>query len=294
MYRISLLIFLLGASAAYAEFARWTSKDGKTAELEFLKLETKGETETVSFRTRAGKTVTMNLADLQEADRERARAAGATAAPTPAPFPVNGATAALEVYFQKASGQPPRPKKGEDPGAPASIDFTFGVRCAEGGTFASLKADTLEVQPFEVGGKKVSPKNWKVTQSSGTSISLSTTGNFDVTKLAGSKVSAKVTALAGSGKKSERQELKVPKDSSKPSTGKIGPFTVSVTRGPAAVQVSLDAKDRSKVISYWLDGAKENGGTTLDLLKVDKTVTVIVDYWEEIKEVPLKLEGTAS
>lgn len=287
MYRIPFLILLLGATAAHAEFARWTSKDGKVAELEFLKLEKKGEAETVSFRTRAGKMVTMSLEDLQEADRERARAASTT------PFPVKGAGAVLEADFQKASGQPAKPKKDGEEARPPSIEFLFTVRGTAGGTFTALKRETLEMEPFEIGGKKVSPKNWQIAQGPNSTLSLTTSGNFDVAKLSGSKLSASVTVVAGSGMKTERLELKVPKDESKPSTGKVGPFTVHLTRDVRQVTVGIDAKDRSQVISYRLDGAP-NGGASLDLLRVDKTVTVIVDYWEEVKEVPLKLEGTAA
>ena len=85
MHRILLSLFL-GAGVAHGEFARWTSKDGKVAELELLKLETKDDSEIVTFRTRAGKMVTMNLSELGNSDRQRARdamAAPAAAAPVP-------------------------------------------------------------------------------------------------------------------------------------------------------------------------------------------------------------------
>jgi hypothetical protein len=283
--RILIPLLFLGATAAHGEFARWTSKDGKVAELELLKLEKKADAETVTFRTRAGKTVTMNLTDLEEAEWQRIREATAPAAAAEAP------AGALKVVFQKATVFPDRPVPGSTP-LPAQLEYRFQIT---GSNYAGLKPDSLVVEPLKVGNRTVSARSWMpncTAGAGGMTLTLSSPGKFDEAKLSGSKLSGSLIAYSGTVMKTEKIEMKAPKEEGKLTYAKAGPFTLHVSRDVRQVTVGIDEKDRQRIISYRVDGSTSNGGLSVDLVKVDKTVPVIVDYWEELKENTLKLEGT--
>ncbi|WP_035613064.1 hypothetical protein [Haloferula sp. BvORR071] len=284
--RILIPLLLLCATAAHGEFSQWTSKDGKVAELELLKLEKKSDAETVTFRTRAGKTVTMNLTDLQEADWQRAREAAAPPAAADAAPAGN-----LKVAFERATVFPDRPVPGSTP-LPAQVEYRFQI---SGSNYAGLKADSLVVEPLKIGNRTVSARSWMpncTPGAGGVTLTLSSPGKFDEAKLSGSKLSGSLIAYSGTVVKTEKIEMKVPKEEGKLTYAKAGPFTVHLGRDVRQVTVGIDEKDRQRIISYRLDGSTSSGGFSLDLVKVDKTVPVIVDYWEELKENTLKLEGT--
>lgn len=283
-----LLFLLFGAGAAHAEFAQWTNKDGKAAELELLKLEKKGETEIVTFRTRAGKTVTMNLTDLQESEWQRAR----DASTQPAATPPAAETGKLDLRFEGAAVHPKQEVEGSQPN-PGKLEFRFVV---QGPNYAGIKPETLEVQPCKIGNRTVPVKSWSVTSVGGphaTPLVLTSLGNFDATKLSGSKITASVVALVGTVKKSESIEMKVPKDESKPVTGKVGPIDVLLARDVRQITVGTKPKIPQQVITYRIEGGTNNGGVSLDLVKAGDTVPVVVEYWEAVTELPLKLEATA-
>jgi thiol-disulfide isomerase/thioredoxin len=66
----TLTAFFIGVSlagSAYAGFEKWTNKDGKTVELELLKVSEAGG----EFRMRNGRTATLKASDLSEADAKR-------------------------------------------------------------------------------------------------------------------------------------------------------------------------------------------------------------------------------
>lgn len=69
--KITLLLSLLLTSASFAEFATWTSKDGKSAELELVSVTTIGTEKSGVFKTKAGKTVNLLASQLSEADGKR-------------------------------------------------------------------------------------------------------------------------------------------------------------------------------------------------------------------------------
>ncbi len=79
----------LSASYAMAGFETWTSKDGKSAELELVSVSDAGGEKAGEFRMRNGKVVTLKASALFEADAKRLAdwqpaAAGETAAPVAA------------------------------------------------------------------------------------------------------------------------------------------------------------------------------------------------------------------
>ena len=67
----TLVVFGLLAGSAFADFENWTNKDGKTAELELVKVTDAGSEKSGEFVMRNGKTVTLNSSDLSTADAER-------------------------------------------------------------------------------------------------------------------------------------------------------------------------------------------------------------------------------
>jgi hypothetical protein len=292
VYRFLLLSFVLGAGVAHAEFARWTSKDGKAAELELLKLETKDEAEMVTFKTRAGKTVTMKLTDLQEGEWQRARdamaAAPATKTETAAPGKVEVKLDAAQVHAkQEVEGGAPIPGK---------LEFRFSV---SGANYAGVKPETLEVPAFRLGNRIVPSRSWGIVgygANGGTSpvpLTLTSQGNFDAAKLSGSKLSATVTAMFGTVIKTARVELKVPKDDSKPTVGMAGPIEVHLTRDLKKINLATNAKIPQQLVSYRIEGDESQDRFSVDILKAGETVPVMVSYWEALKEQPLKLEATA-
>lgn len=69
--KTTIVVSLLCAGVSFAGFEKWTNKDGKTAELELVKVtETDGE-KTGEFKMRNGQVVTLKASDLSEADAER-------------------------------------------------------------------------------------------------------------------------------------------------------------------------------------------------------------------------------
>lgn len=293
MYRILLsLVFVLGAGAAHAEFARWTRKDGNVAELELLKLEKKGEAEMVTFKTRAGKTVTMSLTDLQESEWQRARDAMAAA---PATNTKAAEPGKLEVKLDAAQVHAKQAVEGGQP-IPGRLEFRFSV---SGATYAGIKPETLEVPSFRLGSRIVPSRSWSIAGyggNGGTSpvpLTVTSPGNFDATKLSGSKLSATVTAMFGTVIKTARTELKVPKDDSKPTSAMAGPIEVNLTRDVKKLTLATNAKIPQQLVSYQIEGGEGDGRFSVDLLKVGETVPVVVSYWEALTEEPLKLEATA-
>lgn len=69
--KTTLLLSVLLAGISSAAFEKWTNKDGKTAELELIKVTETGGVKSGEFRLRNGKTVTMKAGDLSEADAAR-------------------------------------------------------------------------------------------------------------------------------------------------------------------------------------------------------------------------------
>jgi len=69
--KTTILISLLLAGLSSAAFEKWTNKDGKTAELELVKVTDSEDGKTGEFKMRNGKLVTLKAADLAEADADR-------------------------------------------------------------------------------------------------------------------------------------------------------------------------------------------------------------------------------
>jgi len=79
----TILLSILMAGVSFAGFEKWTNKDGKTAELDLVKVTEAGGEKSGEFKMRNGKTVTLKLSDLAEADKKRMedwKPAGAAAA----------------------------------------------------------------------------------------------------------------------------------------------------------------------------------------------------------------------
>jgi len=64
--KTTLLLSLMFAGAAFAGFEKWTNKDGKTADLELVKVVEKDGEKAGEFKMRNGKTVTLKVSDLSE------------------------------------------------------------------------------------------------------------------------------------------------------------------------------------------------------------------------------------
>lgn len=66
-----LLLSLLCCGVASAAFETWTNKDGKTAELELVKVTDQNGEKVGEFKTRAGKSITLKSSDLAPAELKR-------------------------------------------------------------------------------------------------------------------------------------------------------------------------------------------------------------------------------
>lgn len=64
--KTTILLSLMFAGAAFAGFEKWTNKDGKTADLELVKVVEKDGEKAGEFKMRNGKTVTLKASDLSE------------------------------------------------------------------------------------------------------------------------------------------------------------------------------------------------------------------------------------
>ena len=64
--KTTLLLSLMFAGAAFAGFEKWTNKDGKTADLELVKVVEKDGEKAGEFKMRNGKTITLKASDLSE------------------------------------------------------------------------------------------------------------------------------------------------------------------------------------------------------------------------------------
>ena len=88
----TILLSLLMTGVSFAGFEKWTNKDGKTAELDLVKVSDSGGEKAGEFKTRSGKAVTLKVSDLAEADAKRLQewkpAAGVAAADETGPASV--------------------------------------------------------------------------------------------------------------------------------------------------------------------------------------------------------------
>jgi nucleoredoxin len=60
------MLFSLTASSLFAEFAKWTNKEGRAVDLELLEVTGEGEQKVGVFKMRTGRTVEIKKADLNE------------------------------------------------------------------------------------------------------------------------------------------------------------------------------------------------------------------------------------
>ncbi|MCW1883165.1 thioredoxin-like domain-containing protein [Luteolibacter flavescens] len=67
----TILLSILMAGVSFAGFEKWTNKDGKTAELDLVKVTETGGEKAGEFKMRNGKSVTLKLSDLADADQKR-------------------------------------------------------------------------------------------------------------------------------------------------------------------------------------------------------------------------------
>ena len=81
--KTTILLSLMMTGVSFAAFEKWTNKDGKTAELELVKVEDSGGEKTGEFKMRSGKTVTLKISDLAEADAKRGSPPRTRQAPPP-------------------------------------------------------------------------------------------------------------------------------------------------------------------------------------------------------------------
>lgn len=72
--KTTILLSLMFAGAAFAGFEKWTNKDGKTADLELIKVIEKDGEKAGEFKMRNGKTVTLKVSDLSEEAAEKIEA----------------------------------------------------------------------------------------------------------------------------------------------------------------------------------------------------------------------------
>lgn len=66
-----ILLSLMFAGAAFAGFEKWVNKDGKTADLELIKVVEKDGEKAGEFKMRNGKTITLKASDLSEEAAEK-------------------------------------------------------------------------------------------------------------------------------------------------------------------------------------------------------------------------------
>jgi thiol-disulfide isomerase/thioredoxin len=87
--KTTLLLSLMFAGVAFAGFEKWTNKDGKTADLDLIKVTEKDGEKAGEFKMRNGKTVTLKASDLsaEAAEKLNAWQAPAAAAAEPAAEP---------------------------------------------------------------------------------------------------------------------------------------------------------------------------------------------------------------
>lgn len=72
--KTTLLLSLMFAGVAFAGFEKWTNKDGKSAELDLLKVTEKDGEKAGEFKMRNGKTVTLKASDLSAEAAEKLKA----------------------------------------------------------------------------------------------------------------------------------------------------------------------------------------------------------------------------
>lgn len=72
--KTTILLSLMFAGVAFAGFEKWTNKDGKTADLELVKVIEKDGEKAGEFKMRNGKTITLKASDLSEAGAEKLEA----------------------------------------------------------------------------------------------------------------------------------------------------------------------------------------------------------------------------
>lgn len=69
--KTTILLSLMFAGVAFAGFEKWTNKDGKSADLELIKVVEKDGEKVGEFKMRNGKTITLKASDLSEEAAEK-------------------------------------------------------------------------------------------------------------------------------------------------------------------------------------------------------------------------------
>lgn len=72
--KTTILLSLMFAGVAFAGFEKWTNKDGKTADLELIKVVEKDGEKVGEFKMRNGKTISLKASDLSETAAEKLEA----------------------------------------------------------------------------------------------------------------------------------------------------------------------------------------------------------------------------
>ncbi len=115
----TILISLLLAGVSFAGFEKWTNKDGKSADLDLVKVVDQDGEKAGEFKMRNGKTITLKASDLSEADAARlaewqpVEEAKAADAATPSVFDktLDGNLVKLQGKSLKKTNLTERPKK---------------------------------------------------------------------------------------------------------------------------------------------------------------------------------------
>jgi len=313
------LALVLTSAAARAEFEMWKNKEGKAAELEITEV-TEGASGTeVHFRTKAGKDVTLKLDDLA-ADAQVRVKDWKKKPPLTATFAyVKNRPDAADPYVQFVFDLKGGIALSMHPAELSNIKATVNGKELVVSHWVCLADDGGSgVDPFTQGPAHAERK-W--------SLEVTADGNFGDVKVEDCEFSADAQVPCGKSPKEVSALFRLPKNAGfdeqqektlDPLTVSVGTFSGPAAKG-AAKKVKKEDEVENVVTGYHIMAgktAKDEGGNLswdfspvierafvvngkeyparIDKEKATNPIKVVVKYWSESYNVPLRLTKAAS
>jgi hypothetical protein len=274
------LAMLITLHDSKAEMADWRMKDGTTIKAELFGAWGEGDASMVELITHDSKNLILKRSELDTAELKR----------IPLSEPRHE-----DFRFAWATAHPVE-------NHPNQLTITFLFKRTLPGV-NSENESTLKVAPFKIGDDLIPPDAWNtrsVTGPDGIIVYFSTTGEYDASKLHGSKFSATMELEIGKERNRMVQKMDFSNDPGVDLTKRVGDFEIKSFYFPGIEEiapsytVSVLAEPRQKLIGFLMES---NGRTAIrgNMKTKDAGLfaTVKIDYWERFEKETILFEGTA-
>jgi hypothetical protein len=268
-------------ATAEGEQVDWRLKDGRTIKAELRDAWGEGDASMVEFLLPGMKVLTLKRSELHSEDSQRI----SPTKPGHEDFRFAWATARPAVGVQANQ---------------VTITYRFH-RTIPG--MKSIDLSTLTVAPFKIGNNQIPPDAWKVADRSGSDgvvMEFQTSGNYDASKLNGSKFSATMELEIGKDRRRRSEQIDFPKEPRRELVSSFGDFEITSCYVPPLGEqkpryvVLVSAEPKEKLIRFLMESNGRTAGITgMDASDAGTFATVKIDYWDRFEKMRISFEGTA-